>query len=77
MEETPDLFCSLCLLQFGKKSVFDLHLSLVHGKKVEIKSERDSDFSESQVDKDKSKDNRGKKSYKCETCDNSSFQNIT
>ena len=26
-----DLFCELCLLQFGKKAVFDMHLSLVHG----------------------------------------------
>ena len=58
MEETPDLFCSLCLLQFGKKSVFDLHLTLVHDKKVEIKTEIDIDFSETQVDKD----NEGKKS---------------
>ena len=32
MKETPDLYCSPCLLQFGKKSVFDLHLSLLHGK---------------------------------------------
>jgi uncharacterized Zn-finger protein len=26
-----DLFCELCLLQFDKKAVFDMHLSLVHG----------------------------------------------
>ena len=51
MEENEhrDLFCEQCLLQFGKKYVFDLHLSLVHGKKV--------DFSEFQVDGDISKDN--------------------
>ena len=34
-----DLFCNQCLLQFGKKYVFDLHLSLVHGKKLVIKNE--------------------------------------
>ena len=33
------LFCEKCSLQFGKKYVFDLHLSLVHGEKIEIKSE--------------------------------------
>ena len=34
------LFCKKCNLQFGKKYVFDLHLSLVHGKKIEIKNEQ-------------------------------------
>ena len=34
-----DLFCTQCSLQFGKKYVFDLHLSLVHGKVLEIKKE--------------------------------------
>ena len=33
------LFCEKCSLQFGKKYVFDLHLSLVHGEKIEVKSE--------------------------------------
>ena len=32
-----DLFCEKCTLQFGKKYVFDLHLSLVHGEKIEVK----------------------------------------
>ena len=66
MEENEhrDLFCKQCLLQFGKKYVFDLHLSLVHGKKmVQIKTEANSNFSESQVDEDKSKDNGEKNSY--------------
>ena len=30
-------YCQECFLQFDSKSVFDLHLSLVHGEKVEIK----------------------------------------
>ena len=34
-----DLFCNRCALQFGKKYVFDLHLSLVHGEKIEVKKE--------------------------------------
>ena len=35
-----DWFCENCKLQFGKKYVFDLHLSLVHGKQmIEIKPE--------------------------------------
>ena len=34
-----NLFCNKCSLQFDKKYVFDLHLSLVHGEKIEVKSE--------------------------------------
>ena len=34
-----DWFCKKCNLQFGKKYVFDLHLSLEHGEKIEIKNE--------------------------------------
>ena len=35
-----DFFCKNCKLQFGKKYVFDLHLSLVHGKQmIEVKTE--------------------------------------
>ena len=54
MEENKhrDLFCKQCLLQFGKKLVYDLHLSLVHGKKIEIKTEANTNFNESQVDED-------------------------
>ena len=34
-----DLFCFQCSLQFGEKSVYDLHLSLVHGIKGQLISE--------------------------------------
>ena len=34
-----NMFCTECSLQFNKKIVFDLHLSLVHGKKMNIKQE--------------------------------------
>ena len=74
MEENEhrELFCEQCLLQFGKKYVFDLHLSLVHGKKIEIKTEANSNFNESQVDEDISKDPGGKNPYLCEICNYSS-----
>ena len=38
-----DWYCQKCSLQFDKKSVFDLHLSLVHGEKLEIKVEQNLD----------------------------------
>ena len=34
-----DMFCTECSLQFNKKIVYDLHLSLVHGKMTNIKQE--------------------------------------
>ena len=34
-----DLFCDKCSLQFDKKYVFDLHLSLVHEEEIKVKSE--------------------------------------
>jgi UDP-2,3-diacylglucosamine pyrophosphatase LpxH len=34
-----DWFCNRCSLQFDKKYVFDLHLLLVHGDKMEVKKE--------------------------------------
>ena len=34
-----DLFCDICSIQFDKKFVYDMHLSLVHLKKTEIKFE--------------------------------------
>ena len=70
MEEAKqkDLFCILCKLQFGKKLVFDLHLSLVHGKKVEIKTEAKSNLSESELDEEMSEDHGGNISYDCEIC---------
>ena len=55
-------------MQFGKKLVFDLHLSLVHGEKVEIKTESKRNLSESELDEDMSEDNVGNNSYECEIC---------
>ena len=58
MEEAKqqDLFCIQCKLQFGKKNVFDLHLSLVHNKKVDIKTEAKSNFTETEFDLSKDHD---------------------
>ena len=34
-----DMFCKECSLQFNKTIVYNLHLSLVHGKRTNIKQE--------------------------------------
>ena len=34
-----DMFCTECSLQFDKIIVYDLHLSLVHRKRINIKQE--------------------------------------
>ena len=34
------MYCEKCSLQFDKKYVFDLHLSLVHGENIEVKNEQ-------------------------------------
>ena len=41
MENTilKDSFCGLCMLQFGKKAIYDMHQSLVHKKAQDIKEE--------------------------------------
>ena len=36
---SKDWCCKICFLQFDKQYVFDLHLSLVHGEKIEVKIE--------------------------------------
>ena len=36
-----DLYCFECSLQFDKKYVFDVHLSVVHGERLDIKEETD------------------------------------
>ena len=73
MNETTqqDFFCTQCSLQFGKKYVFDVHLSLVHGKKIVIANE-DSKISFGESQKDgycNTKNIENRKSFKCEICD--------
>jgi hypothetical protein len=37
MMSVTDWYCSRCALQFDKKVIFDMHLSIVHKEIVEIK----------------------------------------
>ena len=36
-----DIYCYECSLQFDTKCVFNIHLSVVHGEKLDIKQESD------------------------------------
>ena len=65
-----DFFCEECALQFGKKLVFDLHLSLVHGKKTNIKTEQN--IIDSQESDELFPSHKNNKYTRCETC-NSCF----
>ena len=66
-----DFFCEECALQFGKKLVFDLHLSLVHGIKTNIKTEPNiRDFQESEKF---FPSHKGNKYARCETCNSCFF----
>ena len=65
------LFCKRCNLQFGKKYVFDLHLSLVHGEKMEIENEQSKyreDFQETQISGKIISDHVLDTSLKCDKC---------
>ena len=70
-----EFFCEECALQFGKKLVFDLHLSLVHGKVLEIKKETkkfEENFIEAKKDEEKVQIvplYERKKLFICELCD--------
>ena len=65
-----EFFCEECALQFGKKLVFDLHLSLVHGIKTNIKTEPN--ICDSQQSEKFFPSHIGNKYARCETC-NSCF----
>ena len=41
----PDFYCYECYLQFDSKNVFNVHLLVVHGKKLDVKQEPDSQTS--------------------------------
>ena len=63
-----DFFCNRCSLQFGKKYVFDLHLSLVHGEKIEVKQETvicEENIQESQMSDKELSNHKGKKPFEC------------
>ena len=66
-----DLFCNRCALQFDKKYVFDLHLSLVHGEKIQVKIESqisEENIEEPQNSKQVFSDHVVDTGLKCNTC---------
>jgi KRAB domain-containing zinc finger protein len=69
-----EFFCEKCSLQFGKKYVFDLHLSLVHGEKIEVKVESpicEENLQESQISETKfsyQPVQEKEKRFKCDVC---------
>ena len=68
------LFCEKCSLQFGKKYVFDLHLSLVHGEKIEVKKEPkicEENLQEHQENEKDLPDHEIDNCLKCNICDSS------
>ena len=64
-----DLFCEKCILQFDKKYVFDLHLSLVHREEIKVKSEPQICEEKSQKHDKICSDHVVDKSIRCDTCD--------
>ena len=64
-----DLFCTLCSLQFDKKYVFDVHLSIVHGQKIKVKTEPDiCETNKTEVSGKNCSSNVFEKYFGCEIC---------
>jgi uncharacterized Zn-finger protein len=72
-----DLFCNRCAVQFDKKYVFDLHLSLVHGEKIEVKKKTlticEEKVQEPNISEKEFSNHRVEKHTKCDVC-NSIFK---
>ena len=68
-----DLFCEKCTLQFDKKYAFDLHLSSVHGVKIEVMKKPliCEENVPAQVNENDVLDNVVNNSLTCDTCDSS------
>ena len=64
-----DMFCNECSLQFNKKIVFDLHLSLVHGKKMNIKQEPNNCELTSEDTETINENHNADKPFVCKICD--------
>ena len=64
-----DWFCDKCTLQFDKKYVFDLHLSLVHGVEMKVKSEPQDYDEKSQTPAKNCSGDEVAPSIKCDICD--------
>ena len=82
-----DFYCSRCSLQFDNKPIFDMHLSIVHGERIEIKEEEvicknepNLDFKKDLLgeicDSDQQivSKNASSKLFKCEICGNNFLQ---
>ena len=63
------MFCTKCSLQFNKPIVYDLHLSLVHGKKINIKQEPNSCEISSEDTETFIENNCADKPFECKICD--------
>ena len=69
-----DWFCEKCALQFDKKYVFDLHLSLVHGQKIKVKKEPlicKEKFQDPQMSENDLSDHKVEDPLQCNICDSS------
>ena len=64
-----DLFCTLCSLQFDKKYVFDVHLSIVHGQNIGVKTESEvCEENKTKVEEKYCSGNVVDKKFKCDIC---------
>ena len=64
--------CIRCSLQFDKNYAFDLHLSLVHGEKIEVKNETiicKENVQDPQMSKGRLSNDIVEKQFKCDICD--------
>ena len=74
-----DLYCEKCSLQFNKRYVYDLHLSLVHGQEIKVKKEPTAcqenfeDLQQSEKQSSEHITNEVDKSLQCDKC-NSFFK---
>ena len=60
-----DLYCLKCSLQFDKKTIFDMHLNIVHNEKIEEPTDRTS--------KEEPDETRKKAIVRCEICGKTVF----
>ena len=57
-----DWYCNNCSLQFNKKSVFDMHLSIVHNQKIE-------NGQKTIISKKETNEAWEKELFQCDVCD--------
>ena len=65
-----DMYCTKCSLQFDKKIIFDMHLSIVHKEIIDIKKEPTCSTLMENSDETRSTSvQEKKKPFKCDMCD--------